>query len=96
MTYLDGKEDIDGADDVVVLSEDGAGAVDHRVRRRALLAEMHHRIGLEALKRLRQELKVADVADLQLDVLSTDLAPPALINLFLRCPSVQCMMQCLG
>ena len=75
--YLDGKEDVGGADDVVVLREDGPGAVDHGVGRRALLPEVHHRIGLEALERLREEVKVADVPNLQLDVLPADLPPPA-------------------
>ena len=41
-THLDGKEDVDGADDVVVLREDGPGAVNHGVGRRPLLAKVHH------------------------------------------------------
>ncbi len=73
-----------------MLREDGPGAVDHGVGRRALLAEVHHRVGLEALERLGQELKVADVADLQLDVLPADLAPPALSTWFSSCPALQC------
>ena len=77
-TYLDGKEDVGGADDVVVLREDGPGAVNHGVGRRALLAKMHHGIWLEALKRLGQEVKVADVPNVQLNVLPTDLSPPVL------------------
>ena len=41
-THLDGEEDIDRADDIVVLREHCAGAVDHGVGRRPLLAEVHH------------------------------------------------------
>ena len=41
-THLDGEEDVDGADDVVVLREDGPGAVDHGVGGRPLLAKVHH------------------------------------------------------
>ena len=75
--HLDGKEDIYSANDIVVLCEHGPGAVNHGVRRRALLAKVNHSVRLEALKRLGQKLKVADVSDLQLNVLSADLAPPA-------------------
>ena len=75
--HLDGKEDIYSADDIVVLCEHGPGAIDHGVRRRALLAKVDHSVRLEGLKRLGQELKVADVSNLQVNVLSADLAPPA-------------------
>ena len=73
---LDGEHDVDVADDVVVLREHGALAVDHAVGRAALLAEVHDRVGAEAGDGLREELPVADVADLQVDLLAADLAPP--------------------
>ncbi len=86
--HLDGKEDVDGADDVVVLREDGAVAVDHRVGRRPLLAKVHHRVRLERIEGLREELKVADVAHLQIDVLPRDLAPPGPSTTHLKLPSL--------
>lgn len=75
-THLDGEEDVDGADDVVLLREDGARAIDHGVWRRALLAKVHDRVWLKCLESLREELEVADVAHLQVDVLPRDLSPP--------------------
>ncbi len=51
-THLDGKEDIDGADDIVLLREDSARAVNHGVRRRPLLAKVHNRVWLERLEGL--------------------------------------------
>jgi hypothetical protein len=75
--HLDSEEHVDSADDVVVLREDRALAVNHGVWRGALLAKVHDGIWHEAAESLREELPVADVADLQADVLSGDLAPPA-------------------
>ena len=74
---LDGKHDIDGADDVVVLGVDGACAVNHGVGRAALLAKVHHVLRAEAPEHLAQELKVADVAHLQLQGLARNGCPPA-------------------
>lgn len=74
-THLDGKEDVDSADDIVLLREDSTRAVDHGVRRRALLAKVHDCIWLERLEGLREELEIADVAHLQVDVLARDLPP---------------------
>lgn len=59
-----------------MLCEDGAGAVDHGVGRRALLAKVHDGVRLEAVEGLRQELKIADVTHKQVDVLARDLSPP--------------------
>jgi hypothetical protein len=72
---LDGKHHVDVADDVVVLREHGALAVDHAVGRAALLAKVDDGVGLERGERLGEELPVADVADLEVDVLPGDLAP---------------------
>jgi hypothetical protein len=74
---LDGEHHVDVADDVVVLREDRALPVDHRVGRRALLAKMHDGVGLERRERLLEELPVADVADLQVEVLPGNLGPGA-------------------
>jgi len=60
-----------------VLREHRALAVDHAVRRAALLAKVHHRVGPEAGEGLGEELPVADVAHLEVDVVAADLAPPA-------------------
>jgi len=60
-----------------VLRKDGALAVDHRVGRRALLAEVHDGVGLERRERLRQKLPVADVADLQVEVPPGHVGPRA-------------------
>ena len=72
---LDREQDVDGADDVVVLGVDGPGAVDHRVGRGTLLAKVDDGVGLEGLEGCGQKLKVADVADQELDVFARDLSP---------------------
>ena len=77
---LDGKHDVDGADDVVVLGVDGACTVDHGVGRAALLAKMHHMLRAEAAEHLAQELKIADVAHLQLHRLARHGRPPAWVS----------------
>lgn len=47
---LDGKQDIDGANDVVVLGEDSTVAVDHGVGGAALLSKVDHGIRQEILQ----------------------------------------------
>jgi hypothetical protein len=74
---LDRKHHVDVADHVVVLREHRALAINHGVGGGPLLAEVHDRVGAEGGDGLRQELPVADVADLQVNVAPADLAPPA-------------------
>jgi len=62
---LNGKHNVNVANDVVVLGEDSPLAVDHGVGGAALLAKVHNGIWLEGGDCLGQELPVADVADLQ-------------------------------
>mmetsp|Transcript_38901 Transcript_38901/g.110107 ORF Transcript_38901/g.110107 Transcript_38901/m.110107 type:complete len:231 (+) Transcript_38901:767-1459(+) len=73
--FLDSVHDVDVADDVVVLGEDGVGAVNHGVGGAALLSEVHNVLWLEALEGLLQEVKVADVSNLQVNDLPADLLP---------------------
>ena len=47
-TYLDGKHDIDGSNDVVVLGVDGARPVNHGVGGAPLLPKVHNCIWFEA------------------------------------------------
>ena len=72
---LDGKERVECADDVVVLCVDGVVPIDHGVRSRALLPEVHQCIGRESLEGLGEELEVQKVANLQFDVIPRNLAP---------------------
>ena len=61
--------------DVVDLGEDRVLAVDHGIRRRALLGEVHDRLGLEFGHHRRQKVIVRNVADERLDLLSRELLP---------------------
>ena len=61
-TYFDGKHDIDGSDDIVVLGIDGPRPVNHGVRGTSLLSKMHNCIWLEAGENIFQKLPVADVS----------------------------------
>ena len=70
LTDLDGKHDIDGANDIVVLCVDGACSVDHGVGRAALLPKVDHSVWLEADKDILQELPVTDVAYLEVNVVA--------------------------
>ena len=74
---LDGVAHVDGAHDVVGLGEHRAGAVHHRVRRRALLSEVNARGGIKSGERGGEELVVADVAHEELDALAGDFLPGA-------------------
>jgi hypothetical protein len=71
----DGEEQVEVADDVVDLRVDGVVAVDHRIGRRPLLAEVHHRLGGEAADRPLEQGRVADVADEGLDGAAAQLVP---------------------
>lgn len=52
-------------------------AVGNDVTPRSARTEVHDVVGREGTERLGEELPVAQVADLQADVLAGDLAPPA-------------------
>src|SRR3954463_12958971 len=71
------EEEVHRAYDVVHLGEDGVATVDHGVRRRALLAELHEGLGLEATNRLVYEAFVSQVADGHPDPASRKLLPPS-------------------
>jgi len=60
-------EDVEGANDVVVLGEDGALAVQHGVRRAALLAEVDGGVGEEVGPGGGEELVVGHVAGVESD-----------------------------
>ena len=59
----DGVEQVEGADHVVDLGVGGVLAVDHRIRRRALLGEVHHGVGSERGHHLRDKGGVGQVTD---------------------------------
>mmetsp|Transcript_12276 Transcript_12276/g.26479 ORF Transcript_12276/g.26479 Transcript_12276/m.26479 type:complete len:333 (-) Transcript_12276:430-1428(-) len=75
LDLLDGKQHVDSSHNVVGLGVHGPLAVDHGVGGGALLPEVHHGIGAEVAEGLAKELPVADVTDLQLDVLARHLLP---------------------
>ena len=58
-----------------MLSEDCPGAINHGVGCRSLLAKVHDCIRLEVLEAFLQELEVADIPNLQLDVFPRYFAP---------------------
>ena len=67
------EQQIQRAHHVVHLREDRVLAVDHRIRRGALLGEMHHRIGRESLHHLSEKIVVRDVAREEFDLFAGDL-----------------------
>ena len=71
----DGVEEVEGADHVVHLGVDGVLAVDHGVRRRPLLGEMHDGFGLEARQRVVDEDGIGQVTDEGLQPESRHLFP---------------------
>ena len=68
--YLDSKHDIDGSNDIVLLGIDSPCSVDHGVWGTPLLSKVHDCIWLEAGENVFQELPVADVSNLQVDVVA--------------------------
>ena len=66
---------VEGADDVVGLRVDRVAAVDHGVRRGALLGEVDHRVGGELAEGVVDELGVAQVAGVARELGAADLAP---------------------
>ena len=71
----DGVEQVERAHHVVDLGVDGVGPVDHRVRRTALLGEVHDGLGLEALDERLGEAVVGEIAHEGLDGEPRDLLP---------------------
>jgi len=72
---LDGIEEVEIANDVVDLGHDCMFAVDHGERRRPLLAEVDDGFRLEFAHEALHERVVDDVADEELDVAASELAP---------------------
>ena len=72
---VDGEEDVQVADDVVVLGVDGVAAIYHGIRSGALLGEMHYGLWLVTLYYLRDELPVKEVAELNPYLLPGDFFP---------------------
>ena len=75
ITLGDGVQQVEGAHHVVDLGVDGVLAVDHRVGSRALLGEVHDRLGLEALERVVHEVGIGQVADEGLELEPRHLFP---------------------
>jgi hypothetical protein len=72
---FDRVDDVEGADDVVGLGEDGMAAVDHREGRAALFAVMDDRVGLEVAHDAADERVVGQIADRNLNRLAAGFAP---------------------
>ena len=62
LIFAESEEQIERADDIVDLGEDGVLAVDHRVGSRALLGKMNDRLGLEFLDHGGEEFVVGHIA----------------------------------
>ena len=58
--HLDCEHNIDGADHVVLLRVHGLAAVDHGIRRAALLAEVYHRLRIEILQQSASTQRCSD------------------------------------
>ena len=71
----DHVQEVERPHDVVHLGVDGVLAVDHRVRRAALLREVDDRLGFERTDRLVEERVVVQVADEGLNGVPADLFP---------------------
>jgi len=74
-SHLDRKQDVDRADDIVVLGVHRPRPVDHGVGRRPLLAKVDDGVRRKVADGCPQELKVRDIADQQIDVAARHLAP---------------------
>jgi hypothetical protein len=71
----DGVQQREGAEHVIRLGVDRVTAVDHRVRRGALLGVVHHGVRAEVTDHPVGEHRVAEVADVAADVLAGDFLP---------------------
>ena len=72
-----GEEDVQRAEHIVVLGEQGVFAIKHRERSGRLLCKVHDGVRHVALEHGRQEVPIEDVADLKLDDLPTCRCPRA-------------------
>src|ERR671919_743906 len=70
-----GEQDVQRADDVVVLGEHRVGARGHRVRRRGHLAEVHDDLGLELAEDPLDDVVVAQVTHRHAHTTTVDLLP---------------------
>src|ERR671918_1974471 len=70
-----GEQDVQRADDVVVLGERGVGARGHRVRRRGHLAVVHDDLGLELAEDPLDDVVVAQVTHRHAHTTTVDLLP---------------------
>ena len=77
LELAEGEEEIERADDVVHLGEDGVLAVDHRIGRGALLGKMDHGVGAHGFDGGSEKIVVGDIAGKLVDVLAGQLAPDA-------------------
>jgi len=75
--FADGVEQVERADDVVHLGEDGVAPVDHGVRRRPLLGEVYERLGPETFQELVHIALVGQVADGYPGLAPGELLPPS-------------------
>ena len=75
--FADRKQQVQRADDVVRLGEDGVLPIDHRVGSRALLGEVDDRVRRHLFHDRRQKVIVADVADKRVNVEAGHAAPGA-------------------
>ena len=73
--FLNRVEDVQRADDVVILGKHRVFAVDHRGRGRALFSEMHHRIRQKVMQRMAERIEIRSVAMIHLDRFAGQLLP---------------------
>jgi hypothetical protein len=72
----DGIDQVERPDHVVHLGVDSVLAVDHRIRRRPLLGEVHDGVRFERRQRLAHEGRVGEIAHVDADVVARHLFPP--------------------
>ena len=60
--FAQSKQQVERADYVVDLGEDGVVAVDHRIRGGTLLGEMHHRVRLNLIDGRGEKLEIGNIA----------------------------------
>ena len=75
LKFAQREEHVHGPDHVVHLREDRVLAVDHGIRRGALLSEVNHRFRFKRLDSRGQKFVVGYIADEQLDRLARKLLP---------------------
>lgn len=73
--FFDGIEDVERADDVVSLGEDGVLAVDHGIGRGTLLGEVDDGLRLEVTEDGGQRVIIRGIANAKLHLPAGDVAP---------------------